>query len=109
MTPGRIAPLLALALCFFTFAHTVRSIESLAISRSPTISAKYQKLTRHTLEEVGGRGADMSTPAALDLIYSIAEIAPARLRPERCIAFIAPIRSGPLHRRILPLGSEDAH
>jgi hypothetical protein len=54
-----------LATCFFLFtlAQTARPVEYLAFLSHPGIAAKYQKLTRHTLEEVSSRVAGIDSSA----------------------------------------------
>jgi hypothetical protein len=107
-TPGRGFVLLATCFCLFTLAQTARPLESVALLSRPGVAARYHKLTRHTLKEVGSRVADLSAEATTEL---------GELRPE------APPRSSALnqvdvpvwparevvHRRIPPSSPDDAH
>ncbi len=102
------AVLLASCFCLFTLAQTARPLESIAFFSHPGLAAKYQQLTRHTLEEIGGRVADLSAGATLEF-GNLAAKAP--LRRSRVNRVNVPVWSVErvVHRRILPSAPDGAH
>lgn len=106
---GRYSSLIAVWFCVFTFARTIRPIESLSFNPQPSVATRYQKLTRHTLEEVSSRSPDVRASVAFGFSYSTPQIPLSRPRLERAIMQRWPIRYGLVQRRIPPPTSDDAH
>ncbi len=106
---GRYSSLIAILFCVFTFARTIRPMESLSFSPQPSVAIKYQKLTRHIREEVGSRSPDVRATAALEFSCLASQIPLARPRFERVIMKTLPNKCGLVHRRIPPPGPDDVH
>jgi hypothetical protein len=106
---ARYSSLIAVWFCVFTFARTIRPIESLSFNPQPSVATKYQKLTRHTLEEVSSRSPDVRASVAFGFSYSTPQIQLSRPRPGRAVMRTWPIRCGFVQRRIPPPTSDDAH
>ncbi len=100
--------LLASCFCLFTLAQTARPLESIAFFSHPGVAAKYQQLTRHTLEEIGGRVADLSAGATLEFGILTAKAPVRSSRVNQVNVPVWPV-DRVVHRRILPSAPDDAH
>jgi hypothetical protein len=100
--------LLASCFCLFTLAQTARPLESIAFFSHPVVAAKYQQLTRHTLEEIGGRVADLSAGATLEFGILTAKAPVRSSRVNQVNVPVWPVYKV-VHRRILPSAPDGAH
>jgi len=88
---GRCAVLLASCFCLFTLAQTARPLQSIALFSHTGVAVRYHKLTRHTLQEVSRRVADLSAGATTQFGDLTLEVLPRNSRPSQ-----ATYRSGRL-------------
>jgi hypothetical protein len=105
---GKRVFLLATCFCLFTLAQTARPLKSIALLSHPGVAAKYHKLMRHTLKEVGSRVADLAAEATTEF----GELAPkAPPRSSTLNQVEVPVWPGRevVHRRIPPSAPDDAH
>jgi len=102
---NRQVVLLAICFCFFSLAQTARPLEYIAFLSHPGVAAKYQKLTRHTLKEVGSRVADLSAGETLEVGDLTAK---APVRSERIDQVDVSVWPVQVHRRILPSAPDGA-
>lgn len=107
-TAGKHVVLLTICFCLFTLAHTVRPLESMTFLSHPEVAANYQKLTRHTLEEVGIRIADLSVGAALEFGDLVAQVPARNSRVNQAEVPVWPVHRV-VHRRILPSVPDGVH
>ncbi len=99
--------LLASCFCLFTLAQTARPLESIAFFSHPGVAAKYQQLTRHTLEEIGGRVADLSAGATLEFGILTAKAPVRSSRVNQVNVPVWPVDEV-VRRRILPSAPDGA-
>ena len=105
----RYVSFIMLCFCVFTLVHTVRPLESFACDTAPSVAIKYQKLTRHTLEEVSSSSCEIYAPAIQVFNYSEPQTRSPRPAITRFIALTWPVWFRPAHPPTPLSSSEDAH
>ncbi len=100
------AVLIAVAFCMLVAAQSIRPITTFELEEIPGAASLHQRLTRCTLEEVGGQELDLSgqseSPAS---VPNPVEYKHSVSRPDRSAETRFPYRW--FHRKVLPPSPDD--
>ncbi len=100
---------LAAFLCLLALARITRPLESTTFQTRPSAAPTYQKLTRHTVQEVGSRITDISIRRAWAVSDPFSDVPRPQPEADWDSVQIWPCGFKIVHRRMLPASRDDTH
>ena len=100
---------LAAFFCLLALARIAQPLESTTLQTRPSVAPRYQKLTRHAVEEVGSRVTDISMRRAWTLSHFVPDVPRAQPQADWDSVQIWPCGLKIVHRRMLPASPDDTH